>query len=63
MVLRAKMVAQSFTVDWLSNAPCVSSRRTATWEGGREGGREEGKEGGLVVIFPCKSTHHQEIVC
>lgn len=30
MVLRAKMVAQSFTVDWLSNAPWVSIRTTAT---------------------------------
>ena len=28
MVLRAKMVAQSFTVDWLSNAPCVPSHLT-----------------------------------
>ena len=32
MVLRAKMVAQSFTVDWLSNAPWVSIRTTATYE-------------------------------
>lgn len=30
MVLRAKIVAQSFTVDWLSNAPWVSIRTTAT---------------------------------
>lgn len=30
MVLRAKIVAQSFTVDWLSNAPCVSISNTAT---------------------------------
>ncbi len=30
MVLRAKIVAQSLTVDWLSNAPCVSSKRIAT---------------------------------
>lgn len=30
MVLRAKMVAQSFTVDWLSKAPWVSINTTAT---------------------------------
>lgn len=30
MVLRAKMVAQSLTVDSLSKAPCVSINRTAT---------------------------------
>ena len=30
MVLRAKMVALSLTVDWLSNAPWVSSINTAT---------------------------------
>lgn len=31
MVLRAKIVAQSFTVDWESNAPCVSIKSTATY--------------------------------
>ena len=31
MVLRANTVAQSFTVDWLSNAPCVSISNTTTW--------------------------------
>lgn len=31
MVLRANTVAQSLMVDWLSNAPWVSTRRTATW--------------------------------
>lgn len=33
MVLRAKTVAQSFMVDWLSKAPCVSTNRTATCRG------------------------------
>lgn len=32
MVLRAKMVAQSLTVDSLSKAPCVSISRTATYD-------------------------------
>lgn len=31
MVLRAKIVAQSFTVDWLSKAPWVSINTTATY--------------------------------
>lgn len=31
MVLRANSVAQSLMVDWLSNAPCVSISRTATY--------------------------------
>ena len=43
-MLRAKIVAQSFTVDWLSNAPCVSNRRTATCQQKREGGSEGGRE-------------------
>ena len=30
IVLRANTIALSLTVDWLSNAPCVSIRRTAT---------------------------------
>lgn len=33
MVLRAKMVAQSLTVDWLSKAPWVSISKTATCKG------------------------------
>lgn len=31
IVLRANTVAQSFIVDWLSNAPWVSTRSTATY--------------------------------
>ena len=38
MVLRANMVAQSFTVDWLSKAPWVSRSRTATCVGTGERG-------------------------
>lgn len=33
MVLRAKTVAQSLMVDWLSKAPWVSMSSTATWAG------------------------------
>lgn len=36
MVLSAKIVAQSFTVDWLSKAPWVSINTTATYR--RRGG-------------------------
>ena len=32
IVLRANIVAQSFTVDWLSKAPCVSMSNTVTCE-------------------------------
>lgn len=40
IVLRANTVAQSFMVDWLSNAPWVSTRRTATcWMRGHDSGR------------------------
>lgn len=40
MVLRAKTVAESLSVDWLSNVPCVSISSTATW--GRKHGEETG---------------------
>lgn len=32
MVLSAKTVAESLSVDWLSNVPCVSISNTATCE-------------------------------
>lgn len=55
MVLRAKTVAESLSVDWLSNVPCVSISSTATCR--REVGEETGSlfasESGLELGFRC----------
>lgn len=56
MVLRAKTVAESLSVDWLSNVPCVSISSTATWR--RKHGEATGSlfagESGLELEFGCE---------
>ena len=50
MVLRANMVALSFTVDWLSKAPCVSSNKMATWKGSEKGEGRHKKQNSVKRI-------------
>ena len=62
MVLRANMVALSFTVDWLSKAPCVSSNKMATWKGSEKGeGRHKKTELSEKNTKPCSSRPGQSV--